>query len=306
MLLSHDSVIQYTHDMKRKSNPSQNAPPHLGVAQLLKEMRALRSNSLESQKQSLEHWKPYLHLKGFHSSAANLAAYIGLRRHDVRHLQCQLADLGLSSLGRCEAHVLPSLDAVIRMLKIMHGEDFDAEEMSHTRAAMDNAEKLLRKHTDRLLGPPPSHRWARIMVTLPSEASRDYVFVRELVLRGMDCARINCAHDELSAWQHMVQFVHQAEQETGRNCKILMDIAGPKLRTGPASRRYSMKMATQFMQPIFPAPCQPYFLFSNSASGCGLTMAGSAPGWKASMLPGRCCASPKPGRKGKSCARTRD
>lgn len=219
--------------MKRKSTPAPNVPPHSGVAQLLKEIRALRSRSLQSQKQSLEHWKPHLHLKGFQPSAANLAAYIGLRRHDVRHLQCQLADLGLSSLGRCEAHVLPSLDAVIRMLKIIHGEGFDAEELSHTRAAMDNAGKLLRKHTDRLLGPPPSHRWARIMVTLPSEAAKDYVFVRELVLRGMDCARINCAHDDPSAWQRMVQFVRQAEQETGRSCKILMDIAGPKLRTGP-------------------------------------------------------------------------
>jgi hypothetical protein len=47
------------------------------------------------------------------ASAANLAAYIALRRHDLRDLQVDLAARGLSSLGRCEGHVLESLDAVI-------------------------------------------------------------------------------------------------------------------------------------------------------------------------------------------------
>ncbi|MBP2669559.1 MAG: Pyruvate kinase, partial [Deltaproteobacteria bacterium] len=49
-------------------------------------------------------------------SAANLLHYLALRRHDVRHLQEQLAPLGLSSLGRAESHVLGALDAVLRIL----------------------------------------------------------------------------------------------------------------------------------------------------------------------------------------------
>ena len=47
------------------------------------------------------------------SGIANLAAYLALRTHDVRDAQVALADLGLSSLGRCEAHVLPTFDAKI-------------------------------------------------------------------------------------------------------------------------------------------------------------------------------------------------
>lgn len=36
-------------------------------------------------------------------SARNLVHYIALRRHDIRHLQEQLTENGLSSIGRAEA-----------------------------------------------------------------------------------------------------------------------------------------------------------------------------------------------------------
>ncbi|HMO55445.1 MAG TPA: hypothetical protein PJ994_13135, partial [Tepidiformaceae bacterium] len=39
-------------------------------------------------------------------SAANLLAYVELRRHDLSQLQLELADVGLSSLGRLEGQVL--------------------------------------------------------------------------------------------------------------------------------------------------------------------------------------------------------
>ena len=46
-------------------------------------------------------------------SAFNLVHYLAVRRHDVRELQGELARLGLSSLGRMEAHVIASLQAVL-------------------------------------------------------------------------------------------------------------------------------------------------------------------------------------------------
>ena len=49
----------------------------------------------------------------------------------------------------------------------------------------------------------------------------------------MDCMRINCAHDNPQAWLGMIRNLQKAREETGRNCRILMDVAGPKLRTGP-------------------------------------------------------------------------
>jgi pyruvate kinase len=47
------------------------------------------------------------------ASALNLVHYLAVRRHDVRELQDQLERLGLSSLGRMEAHVDASLRAVL-------------------------------------------------------------------------------------------------------------------------------------------------------------------------------------------------
>jgi pyruvate kinase len=92
---------------------------------------------------------------------------------------------------------------------------------------------LLRRRTKDLLGPQPVGRPTRIMVTLPSAAATDADLVRELVERGMDIARINCAHDDAEAWRTMAAHVRQAAESTGRSCLVAMDLAGPKLRTGP-------------------------------------------------------------------------
>src|SRR5262249_26769322 len=66
--------------------------------------------------------------------------------------------------------------------------------------------------------------------------------VRALVAEGMDCARINCAHDDEAAWTRMIANVRGAAAAAGRVCTVLMDLAGPKVRTsevvtpGPGSR----------------------------------------------------------------------
>jgi pyruvate kinase len=70
------------------------------------------------------------------------------------------------------------------------------------------------------------------MVTMPAEAATDYRLVRELVEGGMDCARINCAHETPREWSRMVTHIRRAERATGRHCRIQMDLAGPKIRTG--------------------------------------------------------------------------
>ena len=49
----------------------------------------------------------------------------------------------------------------------------------------------------------------------------------------MDVARINCAHDDAAAWVAMASSVRQAARRAGRPVRVLMDLGGPKLRTGP-------------------------------------------------------------------------
>ncbi len=47
----------------------------------------------------------------------------------------------------------------------------------------------------------------------------------------MDIARINCAHDGPEVWRAMTAYVRQAGKVVGRDIKVLMDVAGTKIRT---------------------------------------------------------------------------
>jgi pyruvate kinase len=168
------------------------------------------------------------------ASAANLLHYLALRRHDIRDLQAQLSALGLSSLGRTEAHVITAIHSVLKALGHLAGtEDRASASAVEPAEKFGEGRKLLTRNTEALLGPPPVGRTVRIMVTVPPEAATDFELVRDLVQSGMDCMRINCAHDGPEAWLDMISNLRRAEKETGKHCKIAMDVPGPKLRTGP-------------------------------------------------------------------------
>jgi pyruvate kinase len=165
------------------------------------------------------------------ASARNLLHYLALRRHDLRHAQPLLASRGLSSLGRTESHVRNSLETVLEVLHTLEGL---AWEPGNEIAPLtkDAGEVLLAAHTDALFGPAPDGRGVRIMVTMPGEAATDYLLIRELVAGGMDCMRINCAHDDAAIWERMIAHLRRANRELRRGCRLSMDIGGPKLRTG--------------------------------------------------------------------------
>ena len=203
------------------------------VAGLLRRMAQLHAVVGHATRALLREWRSHLRGRVYLRSAANLAAYIALRRHDLRPIQGNLAALGLSSLGRCEGHVVAALDAVMHALRLIQGMPVARARIARVAREITRDPLLLRRHTNRLFGPPTAQRWTRFMVTLPSEAATDYPFVRDLVRHGMDCARINCAHDGQSAWLRMVRHVRRAEREADRPCRILMDLGGPKLRIGP-------------------------------------------------------------------------
>ena len=115
-------------------------------------------------------------------SAANLVHYVALRRHDVRQIQEQLAALGLSSLGRAEAHVLGALDAVLGILyRMVDGDRGTLPGREGSPVRFTDGKALLERHTADLLGPKPPYRKVRIMVTMPEEAADDYLFMREIL-----------------------------------------------------------------------------------------------------------------------------
>ncbi|HKO41862.1 MAG TPA: pyruvate kinase [Pyrinomonadaceae bacterium] len=200
---------------------------------LITELNVIRSEMLDLEQYGLEG------LENLHQphkqSAKNLLHYLALRRHDLRPIQERLASQGLSSLGRAEAHVKANIDAIASILYRLtnnHGGKPDVPEAEESDAYGEGM-ALLKNHTEMLLGPTPARRNVRIMVTMPSEASENYALVRDLLSSGMDCMRINCAYDDSESWAMMIDNLHQASKETGRSCRIMMDLPGPKLRTGP-------------------------------------------------------------------------
>lgn len=185
---------------------------------LVRELQLIRKSMLAAEAR----------LPGAMASASqrNLAHYLAFRRHDHRRLQQRLAEAGLSSLGRAEADVLANVDKVLRLLQRLDG--------GHPApAAPGEGQALQQRHVQALFGPTPAGRRTYIMVTLPSEAASDPALIPSLVRAGMDVARINCAHDDAEAWIAMATRVRSAAAAAGRAVRVLMDLAGPKLRTGP-------------------------------------------------------------------------
>ncbi len=125
-------------------------------------------------------------------SAANLIHYLGLRRRDVRSLQDKLTVIGLSSLGRAESRVLTNLHAIIVLLQRALGKPVQPMPATAVDPAVTGS-ATLEVNTNNLFGKLQAQRQGRIMVTLPENSADDYALVKEMLLHGMDCARINCA-----------------------------------------------------------------------------------------------------------------
>lgn len=169
----------------------------------------------------------------FVDSARNLLHYLALRSRDVRPLQLRLATLGLSSLGRAEAHVLATVEAVLEVLHRLAGRSWSPSIPEGGRIDFAGGQQLLAQHTEALFSVPNPGSQVRIMVTMPSEAAEDGTLIHDLLAQGMDCMRINCAHDNPAKWMRMIEHLRIAQKTLGLSCKIAMDLAGPKLRTGP-------------------------------------------------------------------------
>jgi pyruvate kinase len=198
--------------------------------QLITELCGIRSEMVRIEKFFEGKLQP-VHEK-HKESARNFLHYLALRQQDIRSLQQKLAGYGLSSLGRAESHVLDNLDAVLKVLHLLAGSELRAS-AGEPGDDISVGRSTLERNTLDLLGRKPAKRDVRIMVTMPSEAASDYHLVRDLVDAGMDCMRINCAHDDEATWADMVTNLQRAKKETRKHCRILMDLPGPKLRTGP-------------------------------------------------------------------------
>lgn len=209
----------------------EGAEPRLDVDALLRDVTALRHEVADRGRALAERWSAADVRPAFAPSLGNLAAYLALRTHDLRALQRNLAALGLSSLGRIEGRVVPSLDAVLGALGALAGRGAPTPADPGTFYL---GERLLRAEKRRVFGASPDPRRVRIMVTLPDDADDPNV-VRPLLDAGMNVARINAARGEPDGWAAMVNAVRWAAVESGRPCSVLVDLPGSKLRIRKAT-----------------------------------------------------------------------
>lgn len=198
--------------------------------QLLAELRLLRAEVNADALELLERWERQIRREGFRERALNLAHYIVLRRRDLRPLQDELMVLGLSSLGRLEGRVMANLDAVIAALAAIVADP--CAEPFPSPAEVFHGRDLTAANALRALGPCLPPRTVRLMVTLPVEAADDPALAAELLESGADMVRINCAHDGPEQWEAMIRHVRAAASVQQREIRVLMDLAGPKCRTG--------------------------------------------------------------------------
>jgi pyruvate kinase len=180
-------------------------------------------------------------------AARNLAHYVALRRRDLRQLQEELHAWGITSLACCEPAVLPALAnalATLTALRTSHGGSSSDSPLSQPpdRLSIRRGNELLARGAEDLLG-APCHGRSRIMVTLPAEAADSPELAGSLIHAGATGFRINCARDTRVQWSAMIAHVRSEAAQAGIDCRVFMDIAGPKPRTvGAVSPDHKARM----------------------------------------------------------------
>lgn len=191
-------------------------------------------------------------------SAANLIHYVALKSLDIEQLKAELSSLGLLNLETVNPHVLASLSAGIQMLENLKsnsiasktsGEISNSKILSVQEKKEFTVNRMAKKGLDSsklLLGPLREQRTSHIMVTVGEEAAESETLITDLLKEGATIIRINCAHGNPATWNEIIRRVKRSSQMLETPCRIIMDLAGPKLRTdklksGPCIMKISPK-----------------------------------------------------------------
>lgn len=159
-------------------------------------------------------------------SAKNLVHYLAMRSFNINVFQQKLEDIGLPVTLESQDNILYSLLNLRTIVySLLDYQLFDEEKGLLTNRDIKN---ILEKNSKALFGNIKNNRKTAILVTQPTEAATNEYFVKSLLKQGMDCVRVNCAHDDEIIWKQIIDHVRDNEPD----CKVMMDLGGPKLRTG--------------------------------------------------------------------------
>ncbi len=78
--------------------------------------------------------------------------------------------------------------------------------------------------------PFPPHKTKLVCTIGPASQSQEVM--EQMILAGMNIARLNFSHGEFSGHRAVIRSLREAERSTGRRIAIMADLPGPKIRIG--------------------------------------------------------------------------
>ncbi len=164
-------------------------------------------------------------------SFTNMQDFLSLKKHDLRPLQQELKELGLSSLHHAHMHLHHTIEHEQAILRCMGSEPWNPPKLPTTSPSPRRAVEILRERSCFLKGDAPH---SAVMLTLPSDSVRRPEFAAMLARSSVSIVRINTAHDTPEIWRSMAQMIRKINREARSThpIRIYVDLAGPKIRTG--------------------------------------------------------------------------
>ncbi|XP_022736957.1 plastidial pyruvate kinase 4, chloroplastic [Durio zibethinus] len=221
----------------------QRVEDSVSQSSLLEKLKAVHLHVLASEQWNASRLK--LCHKNYMESATNLIHYLALKCLDTEPLKDDLALISLLNLDMVNSSVLKTLTTGIQLLEDLQLKSVRTEE--NVGAGICSQEELDKQkkgnfmintmrikaylNRDKLLGPLQDGRLTHIMTTVGEEALDSETLITDLIKAGTSIIRINCAHGSPEIWSEIIRRVKQSSQMLEAPCRILMDLAGPKLRT---------------------------------------------------------------------------
>lgn len=211
---------------------------------LLDKLKAVHLHVLASEQWNASRLK--LSHRNYFMSATNLIHHLALKCLDVKQLKEDLSSTGLLNLEIINSNVLASLSAAIQLVENLNlnlrttKENIRTEICSHGSSGelktgiftINATRQKASSNRELLLGSFRDGRTTHIMVTVGQEAVENESHITNLLKAGTSIIRINCAHGNPTVWSEIIRRVKTSSQMLEMPCRILMDLAGPKLRTG--------------------------------------------------------------------------
>jgi pyruvate kinase len=173
-------------------------------------------NKLLNIYQSMTEWikqkRTQFPLSSHEESRDNLLAYLYVKEIMSHDLIQAIEEEGLSSIYGRESHIISSIELLLRRLQAPAFQDADIRKITRQQA-----KQLIVERARTVLGEGRRSRRTRIMVTLDEQLIDEPEVMEQLLLHGMDVARINCAHGSPEIWKKIIEGVRQAEERLQKN-----------------------------------------------------------------------------------------